>query len=161
MTEKQAMTRIASYCSKAERSEYDVRKKLTAWEIEPEVSNRIVVWLQKENFLNEERFIQSFIKDKLRFNKWGKNKIVFELRRKQIPDSLINTVFEALSIDDEFEEPLMQLLRNKIKTVKSNTEYERRMKLLRFAAGRGFSVDLAQKCLNKLLNSTEDDDNFF
>ena len=160
MTEKQAVLRIASYCSKAERCEYDVRRKLVAWEIEKEIADRIVSYLKKENFLSEDRFCQSFIKDKLRFNKWGKNKIIFELRKKHVSESLINTSFEILSIDDEFEEPLIKLLQTKIKSVKAANDYEKRMKLIRFAVGRGFSIELAQKCLNKLMSNRDDEEYF-
>ncbi|NDW17729.1 RecX family transcriptional regulator [Dysgonomonas sp. 216] len=160
MNENQAIAKIAAYCAKAERCRYDVCKKLTTWELSPEVAERIIKYLEKENFLNEERFCQSFIKDKLRFNKWGKNKIVFELRKKQISETLIHASFEELDIEDEFEAPLMALLEKKVRTVKAANEYELRMKLARFAAGRGFGYELVQKCLHKLLKPT-DDGSFF
>jgi len=155
------MARIASYCSKAERSEYDVKKKMLAWELDNNTIGKIISYLKKENFLNEERFCQSFIKDKLRFNKWGKNKIAFELKKKHIPDHLIQSLFDVLSIDSESEEPLMKILQTKIKSVKANNDYEKKMKLMRFAVGRGFSPEMVSKCLDKLLKYQDPDEHFF
>ncbi len=158
MTEKQAVARIALYCSKAERSEYDVRKKLTAWEIDKEIADRIVLFLRKENFLDEERFCRSFIKDKIRFNKWGKNKIVFELRKKQVSEKQIQKCFEGLDEEYDFEAPLIKLLSSKITTVKAKNDYEKRAKLYRFAMGRGFAPEAIQKCLSQLLGNNYSDE---
>ena len=161
MNEKQATVRIASYCSKAERCEYDVRKKLIAWELDSDTIGRIISYLKKENFLNEERFCQSFIRDKVRFNKWGKNKIIFELKKKHISESFVDVSFRALAIDDEFEEPLMKILESKMRSVKASNDYEKRMKLMRFAAGRGYPADLVRKCLDQLIKGAEDDEFVF
>ncbi len=90
LTESQALSKVAAYCSKAERSESDVRKKLDAWELQEEAQKRIIDRLKKEKFLDEKRFARSFIKDKVRFNKWGKAKIVFELKKKNVKQSIID-----------------------------------------------------------------------
>lgn len=158
MTEKQAITRIATYCSKAERCRYDVRRKLDLWKFDNETIGRIITRMEKENFLNEERFCQSFIKDKLRFNKWGKTKIVFELRKKQISDSIVSSSFEALAGECDFETPLLKILETKIKSIKAKSDFEKRVKLFRFAAGRGYAPDLINKCLDKLLGGGMDEE---
>lgn len=151
MTEKQAITRIASYCAKAERCRYDVRKKLIVWKLENDIVDKIVSQLQKENFLNEERFCRSFIKDKIRFNKWGKNKIVFELKKKQVAELIIESSFEELSAETDFETPLTKLLTTKLSGIKAKDDYDKKLKLYRFALGRGFTSDQIRKCLDKLL----------
>lgn len=160
MTEKQALARVASYCSKGERCEFDVKSKLLAYELNEEEIARILLFLRKENFLNEERFCKSFIKDKIRFNKWGMNKIIFELKKKNIPEYLINDSLKEVPMD-EFEESLIKLLKTKIKSLKANSEYDKRIKLYRFAAGRGFSSDMIQRCLNNLLKGDNTDEHFF
>ena len=157
MTEKQATTRIASYCSKAERCEYDVKKKLLAWEQNEEVTVRILSFLYSEKFLNEERYILSFIKDKMRFNKWGKNKIIFELKKKHISENTIKKKLDELT-DNEFEESLIKILQTKIKTIKATNAYERKVKLFRFAMGRGFQSDMISRCLEKLITEDLSDD---
>lgn len=150
LSEPQALNRIAAYCSRAERCEYDVRKKLTGWELENDAIKRIVERLKKEKFLDDSRFARSFINDKLRFNKWGRTKIIFELKKRQIPESIYNPVFEELSAD-EFEKQLMHILSVKVRSVKAKNDYEKKTKLIRFALGRGFPMDLSIKCVDKLL----------
>ncbi len=155
-SETQALPKIAAYCSKAERAECDVRKKLQSWELDNESCERIVARLKKENFLNEERYCRSFIKDKIQFNKWGKAKIVFELKKKRIPQSTIGACFEEVESSD-FEVPLMKILANKAKSVKAANDYEKWTKLVRFGLGRGYSLDQIKKCLSKILDNDGED----
>jgi len=150
LTEPQALNRIADYCSRAERCEFDVRKKLVSWGIAEDAIKRITDKLKKERYLDDSRYARSFINDKLKFNKWGKTKIIFELRKRNIPKSIYNPVFEELSTD-EFEEQLIHILSVKAKNVKAKTDYEKKTKLIRFAVGRGFSINSAIKCINKLM----------
>lgn len=157
VSEGNALARVAAYCSKGERCKSDVLKKLKTWELEEDAIARIMERLVKENFLNEERFCASFVKDKMRFNKWGKNKIVFELKRKYIPDSLIQSAFEDLVVD-EFEETLMQILKTKQRSVKGKDDYDRRNKLIRFALGRGYTMDQVLKAVENLMGAADDFD---
>lgn len=161
MTEKQALSYAAAYCSKAERCEYDIRKKLSSFEIDSEITNKIIQRLKKEGFLNESRFCESFIKDKARFNKWGKNKITFELRKKQISEETIQSCFESLGLDQEFTDTLSKLLSVKSSSIKAKDKYERRIKLSRFALSKGYSYDEIQNCLNKLLGEDSENGNTF
>jgi regulatory protein len=94
----------------------------------------------------------------MRFNKWGKHKISFELRRKHIPEDLIRLAFDELSDENGFEESLMSLLQIKIKSVKAANDYERKMKLSRFAAGRGFQSEMIKQCLDKLIKVSIEDE---
>lgn len=155
LSEEKALSKIAAYCSKAERSEFDVRRKLTGWQVEDTEINRILGRLKKENFLNEERYCRSFIKDKMRFNKWGRVKITFELKKKHIPESTINSCFEGFG-NEEFESPLLNILTTKAKNIKAQNEYEKQAKLIRFALGRGYSLEQIKKCLKKLDYNDED-----
>ncbi len=140
LSEAEVLHKLAAYCSLADRCIDDVRKKLTRWEIELPVQKRIIQRLVQEKFIDEERFCRFFINDKLKFNKWGENKIRFELRKKNIPDSLIQSVLENIN-PQENRERLLQLLATKKKTVKGKNEFEIQQKLMRFAAGRGFAFD--------------------
>jgi regulatory protein len=150
LSEPQALNRVAAYCSRAERSEFDVRKKLVAWELSEDAIKRIVDRLRKEKYLDDTRFARSFINDKLNFNKWGRTKIVYELKKRNIPESVYNPILEELS-GDEFEKQLAHILSVKIKSVKGKNDYDKKTKLVRFALGRGFTMDLAIKCVNKLM----------
>ncbi len=156
LSEPIALNRIAAYCSKAERCEWDVRRKLKAWELEEDEIARIVKRLKDERFLSDERFCRSFINDKMRFNKWGKTKIVFELRKRNISSSVYQPILDDFE-DESFNEQLESILKVKLKTVKGKDDYDRRNKLIRFALGRGFSMDAVLKMVSKLLKTDYDD----
>ena len=155
-SETQALPKIAAYCSKAERAESEARKKLLGWELDEESIERIITRLKKENFLNEERYCRSFIKDKIQFNKWGKVKIVFELKKKRISQSTIDSCFQEIESTD-FETPLIKILTTKARSVKAANDYERWAKLVRFGMGRGYSLDQIKKCLSKILDTDGED----
>lgn len=159
LTEAQALHRVATYCSKAERAESDVRKKLANWELLDDEISRIIARLKKENYLNEERFCKSFVRDKMRFNKWGRNKIIFELKKKRISEPIIQSTLSKLLEENEnsFEIHLMQILETKERSVKAKDIYDKRNKLLRFALGRGFTMEQSLKCVNKLLKTSTDE----
>ncbi len=153
MTEKQAIHKLASYCSKSERCEYDIRKKLLAWEIDANSIQGIINYLKRENFLDESRYCRSYISDKLRFNKWGRTKIIYELKKKQIPVTVIDKAFTNFA-GNEFEEPLLRILDAKSKTVNAGDSYEKRQKLFRYAVGRGYEPALVNSCLNKIMQES-------
>jgi regulatory protein len=140
ITYEQAIHRLAALCSRRERCIQDVRRKMTLWELSEKDQQKIIQYLQNEKFLDEKRFCKAFTNDKFKYNHWGIHKIKYELRKKQIPDSLIQ---EALTGIDpkENRKQLRQLLETKRKTVKGNNEFEINQKLMRFANSRGFSFD--------------------
>ncbi len=145
----EALRRCAAYCSKAERCVQDVEKKLEQWELPVSDRQTILSRLQKEGFIEESRYCRSFVNDKSKFAKWGKNKIRYTLSAKGIAPETIDEALQA--IDPELNENiLMHLLQNKKKSVKGKDNYEIRMKLMRFAAGRGFDLDTINHCLNRL-----------
>lgn len=156
LTETRALNRIASYCSKAERCEYDVLKKLRAWELTDEEIARIMKRLREEKYVDNARFARSFINDKLRFNKWGKQKIIFELRKRQIPEPVYLSLLNELD-EDTLNEQLDTILRTKNRSVKAKDDYDRRNKLIRFALGRGFSMDAVIKAVNKITGNNDEE----
>ena len=135
---KEMLSYAMSLCSRSEMCREDIREKLSRWDTEPEKIEEIIQILEKENFLNEERFTGFFIRDKLKFNKWGKIKIRYFLKMKKIPESIINNGLENI---DEGE--YLDLMRNELikkpefKSKKKNDI----SKLVRFAQSRGFELE--------------------
>ena len=154
---RQVLTKAMAWCSQSEKCRFDLVVKFRQWELpEPEIKQAID-FLIKERFLDEERFVRFFVNDKLRLNKWGKNKISFLLRQKQIPDELINT--ELAQIDaDLYEKTLTDLLTSKAKLVKGATTFERRGKLAVFAQSHGFEANLAFRIANELIGNDLSDE---
>ncbi len=149
LSEAKVLHKLARYCSLAERCVDDIRKKMTHWEIAPPIQLQIIKKLQAEHFLDEERYCQAFVHDKSKFNKWGYNKIKFELSKKNIPGTLILTALKNLDTQ-ESRKILTELLKKKKKSVKGKSAYEIQQKLIRFAAGKGFPIDDILQCMEQL-----------
>jgi len=148
LNEQEILHLAASYCSMAERCIYDVRKKIASVGASPETAERIIAHLLKEKFIDEARYCRSFVNDKFRFNRWGRIKISYELRGKNIPDTLINKAIVNID-EDEYESTLFALLKDKKRTVKGQTEQDIFAKLYRFSVSRGFESDLTVRQLKK------------
>lgn len=157
LTEENALYRVAAYCSRAERCESDIRKKLIAWELSEDEQNRIIRRLLDEKYLDHHRYCRSFINDKIKYNKWGEKKIIYELRKKGIAEKYYLPLLEDLS-KDVFEEQLIHILKVKNKSVKAKDDYDRKNKLIRFALSRGFSMDMAIRYVDDLLKGKFDDE---
>jgi regulatory protein len=148
ITFEQALNKLANYCSRAERCVLDVRKKMDAWEMAKDEQDKIIRRLQQEKFLDEGRYCRAFVNDKSKYAYWGAFKIKYELKQKQIPEDLIRESLNNLN-PEENRELLRRLIDRKRKSVKGKNEFEIRQKLIRFAAGRGFSSEEIEKAFSR------------
>ena len=146
LSEEQALNKAAAICSASEHCEDEIRQKLMKWNLSEAAQTHILQRLINDKFIDENRYCKFFINDKLHFNKWGKQKIYQALLLKKIPK---NVIIEALNDIDptEYEQILIELLKHKRNSVKANSDYERDMKLMRFAIGKGFDPDMIHKHL--------------
>ena len=104
------------------------------------MTEHILEHLKKERYLDTQRFCKAFVCDKYRFARWGRMKIAQALRQKQLSSEDIAAGLDEID-ETEYCENLKELLRQKSKTVSGKNEYEPNTKLIRFAVGRGFTVD--------------------
>lgn len=146
LTESEALYKASAYCSTAERCLSEMKNKLTEWGMNEEAQSRILKCLTDERFIDEIRYCRSFIKEKLRFNKWGKKKIMQALWQKQIPSAICEEELARID-EEEYLSLLRSLLAAKKRTLKANTEYERNGKLVRFAVSRGFEMEIILRCV--------------
>jgi len=145
----EALVSAAGYCSLAEHCLSEVVEKLKKFELSSEEEAKLIRLLQDEGYLNESRYVKAFVKDKFRFSKWGRIKIRYALRQKGISATLAEEGLSDIQ-EEDYQEMLSDLLRQKKRSVKANSPYELRGKLIRFAAGRGFELDQAGACLRKM-----------
>ena len=157
ITEPEMLHRAAAYCSAAERCIQDVQKKIDAAGLPPDASERIIARLLKERFIDESRYTRFFVNDKLRFNKWGRVKIGYELYKKNIPSPIREESLAAID-EGEYRSILLDLLKSKKKSTKGKDERDLFNKLLRFAAGRGFESRITLDCLSQLFKGTDCED---
>lgn len=139
-SEEELKYKAEAYCSAAERCPSEVEKKLIQWGGTSEVIESVMLHLFKERYLDAARYCRAFVRDKYRFNQWGRMKISQALRMKQLSSNDIENAMDEID-DEEYNCMLDALLKQKARTLKSSTLYERNAKLIRFAVGRGFLMD--------------------
>ena len=146
ITETDALSRMAAYCSTAEHCRAEVTEKLQRWGIPYGAIDRILNRLEQEKYIDEGRFCRAFIRDKYRFAKWGKVKIGQALQLKKI--SQVTFIPFLNEIDgEEYLSILRELLAAKRKSVHAENEYELNGKLIRFALSRGFEMKDIRNCI--------------
>jgi regulatory protein len=144
---RQALSKAMAICSKSEKCIFDIQKKLDAWEISPANAQEIIEQLIEEKFIDEERFTRYYVRDKFRFNKWGKQKLTYMLKGKRIPEKIIKKELAAINLD-EYNNMLLKLIQEKACKVKFKNEFDKKSKLIRFAQGRGFEYDAINKAIS-------------
>lgn len=149
ITSEQAKMRLEALCARAEHCTYELQQKLYKWGIEGEEASVILEELKKRGFLNDERFVRSYVHDKMNFAKWGERKIAVSLRAKRINTDLISAALQQ-SDTQIVEENLLRLLKSKIKTTKADSPQKLNEKLVRFAIGRGYTYEVIKKVLRRL-----------
>jgi len=146
---EELLHKAASYCSISEHCISEVEDKLTAWGISAENKQKIIDRLEAEDFINEKRFCSYFVKDKFRFNKWGKIKISYALKQKGLDNEQINSALSTID-DGEYEEMLATILKTKLLGLKYEYEFEKQGKLFRFAQSRGFESNVIDRVLRTI-----------
>ena len=149
LTPDQVLDKMAKYCAYQERCVKDVRNKLKTFEIPEEEKAKILDYLLDNRFVNDERFAKSFVRGKVNQSGWGVNKIRFHLIQKGIDKDIIE---EALGQTDEeaYRQRLIEILKTKAKTVKADSDFEKKRKLAAYAMQKGFEGSLVWETLKDL-----------
>ena len=146
-TEQEAYLQLTALCAQAEHCQQEMRDKMKRWEMAPEVQERVIARLVKERYIDDERYARAFVKDKIRYNKWGRRRVQQGLWMKRIDDDIQQRVLDEVD-DEEYLNVLKPLLAQKRKSTKAQSDYELTQKLVRFALGRGFTYDIIRQCLD-------------
>ena len=147
MTEQDAYLQLAALCAQAEHCQQEMRDKMRRWELDETVQNRIIDRLIKERYVDDERYARAFVKDKIRYNKWGRRKVQQGLWQKRIDADIQQRVLDEID-EKEYLDVLRPLLKQKRKSIRAASDYELNQKLARFALSRGFTFDLICQCMD-------------
>ena len=147
MNEQEAYLQLAALCAQAEHCEQEMRDKMKRWELDETVQNRVIDRLTEERYIDNERYARAFVKDKIRYNKWGRRKVQQALWMKRIDTDIQQRVLDEID-EKEYLDVLRPLLKQKRKSTKAQSEYELNRKLVRFAISRGFTMDIIKQCID-------------
>ena len=147
---KASLSKTMALCSRREYCPEDIRLKLESWGVSEDDAGRVIMILTKENFLNERRYAEAFVKDKFNYNKWGKVKIAAHLKMKKIPAGIVSSALEC--IDDElYMRILNDLIVSHRRNVKAKNQYDLKGKLLRYGLSKGFESQLLYDIIARIV----------
>ncbi|MBQ4083561.1 MAG: RecX family transcriptional regulator [Bacteroidaceae bacterium] len=146
MTADEILYKLAARCSTSEQCLSDIEAKLSRYDLTEEERTHILRHLIEERYIDNRRYAEAFVRDKYRFNKWGRIKIAQGLRMKGIDNDMIEAAMETIN-EKEYIDILRDLIKTKRKSTRGASEYEINGKLIRFATGRGFEFRAIRQCL--------------
>lgn len=146
MTADEILYKMAAKCSTSEQCMSDIEAKLSRYDLTEEERTRILRHLVEEKYIDDRRYAEAFVRDKYRFNKWGRIKIAQGLRMKGIDSETISTAMKAID-EAEYLDILRDLIKAKRKSTRGKNDYEINGKLVRFATGRGFEYAAIRQCM--------------
>jgi len=144
-----SLSKAMMLCSQREYCIADIRSKLQQWGVNDTDNGRIINTLIKENFINEKRYAEAFVKDKFRYNKWGKVKIAAYLRIKKIAPEIIEIALDSIE-NELYIKTIREIIFSHRRSVKAKNQYDLKGKLLRFGLSKGFESSLLYDLLNDL-----------
>ena len=151
-TIQQAIPKIEYFCSYQERCHHEVKSKLYDFGLNTDEVNEVLARLVKANFLNEERFAIAFTIGKFRQKKWGLNKIIFQLKSKNVSDFCIKKALTYI-VDDDYDETIAQLAEKYFKKLKSSDKiFVRQQKVIQFLMSKGYEYEKCKIGVKKFLN---------
>jgi regulatory protein len=143
-----ALKKAMALCASREYCSEDIRMKLLSLGLNSNDIESVMNTLIKENFINDKRYAEAFLKDKYHHNKWGKVKIAAQLRAKRIGAELIESALAMLD-EDEYRQAIRDILASHRKFVKAKNQYDLKGKLLRFGLSKGFESHILYDILNE------------
>ena len=144
-----AADRIKRYCAIQDRCQWDVIKKMNEWSLGEKTKNHLLEILITENYVNEERFSQSFCRGKFKIKNWGKRKISNELKQKNISKICITKGMKEIK-EDEYLKVLDKLFIQKRDKVTDKNHFVRKTKIANFLIQRGFESFLVWEKMKDL-----------
>jgi regulatory protein len=141
-----AKPKLEKYCAYQERSHKQVFDKCRSYGLSESDSNEILVELIQSNFLNEERFVEAYVKGKFKIKSWGKQKISQGLKLAGINQKLISSSIQEIKVED-YIKTIQRLAEKKMKTLKEGTDFEKKIKVQRYLLSKGYKYDEISEAL--------------
>ena len=149
-TVDEAKKKLEHYCAYQERCHQEVRQKLKSMHMIPEATDIIMVHLMDHNFLNEERYAKSFVRGKFRIKKWGRRRLLLELKKKDISKYNVNQAFREID-EAEYIGVFNDLAEKKAESLRETDKNKKKKKLIDYLLYRGWENHLVYDKANELI----------
>ncbi len=136
--------KIFQFCAYQERSTHEVKQKLQAFSLTQEEIESIINELKENHFLNDERYVKSFVRGKFRNCHWGKTKIAFKLQNQNFDNHIIQVGLDEIQKDEYFD-TLYKLASQKLQSLQNDPQ--KVLKTRRYLYQKGFEEEWIDKVL--------------
>lgn len=147
LSKDQALHKLQNYCAYQDRCHQEVRSKLLDLGVYGDELEEVIVELIQENFLNEERFARSYARGKFRFKKWGRLKIMQELKRRKISAYCLKKAMEEIE-EEDYLKTIDELILKKNKGVSGKNDYIKKNKIAQYIYRKGYESSLVWERIN-------------
>lgn len=143
------LQKLARYCAYQERCVQELEQKMKTFEVSPAEYPEYLAWLRANNYLNEARFVEIFVRSKFNQKSWGRTKINYELRKRGISASLLASAWDGID-DADYIEKARTILQKKKDEIKTGTSPQRYQKCYNFGLSKGYESSLVRELLKPL-----------
>jgi len=143
--------KLENYCAYQDRCHKEVEQKMWEFHLIPEARELILLSLMKDNFLNEERFAKSYARGKFRIKSWGKQRIVRELKFRDISTYNLKTALKEID-EVEYIATIYRITENRNEVIFEPNIFKRKKKLIDFLMRKGFENELIYKVVNEVVS---------
>ncbi len=141
--------KLEQYCVYQDRCHKEVEQKMREYNLIPEAKEMILLSLLQDNFLNEERFAKSFARGKFRIKHWGKQRIVRELKFRDISSYNIKTSLKEID-EKEYLKTIYSITEKRNEAISEPNIYKRKRKLIDFLMRKGYENELIYKTVDEV-----------
>ena len=147
---EKALQKIKHYCAYQERNHRETKEKLYSFGLYKNEVEQLLSQLVEENYLNEERFAIAFAGGRFRIKHWGRVKIKYELKQKNVSEYCIKIALKAIE-EKDYQKKLHQLAEAKLKILKSEkNSFIKKRKLQQYLLQKGFESFLISSIVNSI-----------
>ncbi|MDR1793510.1 MAG: RecX family transcriptional regulator [Bacteroidales bacterium] len=138
------LEKIKRFCAYQERCPFDIRNKLISWKVSSSQINEIIAILEQEDYLNEERFAEAYVRGKFTIKGWGLQKISHALHAKHVSKNHIDAALAIIS-DRQQMEKMKQVALKWLQTHPEEDNEKCKQKLFNYLVSKGYNYHLCSK----------------
>ena len=154
-TPEQALAALMRLAARSEKSSGDALRLMRNWEVEPSARQGVLQKLIDSKFIDDRRYAEAFVRDKMRFSGWGAFKLRAALHNKGISKDIIDEVLSTLDCTN-MSESLRERLERKMRSLKFSSRYDLKSKLMRYGASLGYDFESVTEVVDSLISNIEE-----
>ncbi|MFN5442847.1 MAG: regulatory protein RecX [Crocinitomicaceae bacterium] len=148
---EQALVKMEAWCAYQDRCLFEVQNKLNSWNIDFSVQEKIIEKLILNRFLDEKRFVESYVSGKVRIKRWGRIKIKYQLSQKRVDKKLIEQGLKTIDLEIYWDNLIALATRKSSEIKPSEDPWKAKQKIMTYLASKGYEQDLIFEAVKVML----------